>query len=69
MMTDLLKTYECLLDDSDENEGWMRVLEKLTGKDIFVGYLPSITFDMWPAYVLECTQAKRFIDSRYKEHV
>lgn len=68
-MTGLLRSYDCFLDDSEEHESWKRALERLSSADIFVAYMPSITFDLWPAYVLECTKAKDFIDCRYKEHL
>ena len=59
MLIDFLKS--CTPALQDEKEDYNHILHELSYcTDSFIGFMPSIIDDIWPVYVLECTDAVQF---------
>ena len=58
MLKDFLSVFRCC--DLREAGDLCSVCAELTAGEAFISYVPSITLDLWPMYVLQTTPAKRY---------
>lgn len=58
MLTDYLA--DCHPIDSHEQHDYRDICCEMSANKLFVSYIPSIIFDLWPLYVLQCTSAKQY---------
>ena len=57
MLKDFMKDCTCVLDE--ERADYAEAIADIG--DCYVTFMPEITHDMWPMYVLECTAAQKFV--------
>lgn len=56
MFIDFLKSLHPILQEEEKDFG--EVVDLLSNKN-FVNFMPSITFDLWPVFSIQCTDAKQ----------
>lgn len=59
MSIQFLENCKCILDSEKQDYSLvLRTFEKES--EPFVAFLPAVTADLWPVYVLECTEARQY---------
>jgi len=56
MFIDFLKSLHPILQEEEKDFG--EIIDLLSNKD-FVNFMPSITFDLWPVFSIQCTNVKQ----------
>lgn len=62
MLQDFLRQCTCTLPD--ERPDFREVCQKLEAQVPNVAYMPCITWDLWPVYVLSCTDARHRLEAK-----